>query len=56
MNQTIVLNNRPKGRPQLSDFLFIEEDMPEIRAGEILLRSCYVSVDPYLRSKMAVKI
>jgi len=52
MNQTIVLNNRPKGSPQLSDFLFVEEEMPEVRAGEILLRSCYVSVDPYLRSKM----
>lgn len=52
MNQTILLNKRPKGKPQAGDFKFVEEDIPAIHAGEILLKTSYVSVDPYLRGKM----
>jgi len=52
MNHAILLNNRPKGMPQIDDFKFVEEDMPAIRKGEVLLKTSYVSVDPYLRSKM----
>jgi NADPH-dependent curcumin reductase CurA len=53
MNQSILLNNRPKGKPQSDDFKFVKEDMPVIQPGEILLKTSYVSVDPYLRSKMS---
>ena len=52
MNQSILLNNRPKGKPQSDDFKFVKEDMPVIQPGEILLKTSYVSVDPYLRGKM----
>lgn len=52
MNQTIILNNRPIGRPQQADFKFVSEDMPSLASGEILLKTCYVSVDPYLRGRM----
>ncbi len=48
MNHTILLNKRPVGKPLLSDFKFV----PEIQAGEILLKASYVSVDPYLRGRM----
>ncbi|CAM3606164.1 NADP-dependent oxidoreductase [Zobellia roscoffensis] len=51
--KTILLKNRPKGRPSVSDFEFIENDSPlEIKDGELLLETAYVSVDPYLRGKM----
>lgn len=53
MSQTILLNKRPVGRPELSDFKFINEDKPTIASGEILLRTSYVSVDPYLRGRMS---
>lgn len=53
MNHAILLNNRPEGKPQLSDFAWITEEQPEIQSGEVLLRTSYVSVDPYLRGRMS---
>lgn len=52
MNKTILLNKRPIGKPLLSDFKFISEEVEEIKTGEILLKTTYVSVDPYLRGRM----
>ena len=53
MNKAIILKSRPKGSPQLSDFKSIEEKMPEIMQGEVLLKTLFVSVDPYLRGRMS---
>ena len=52
MNKVILLDKRPVGKPALSDFKFIEEEMPVPAEGEILLKTLYVSVDPYLRGRM----
>ena len=52
MNQTILLNNRPVGRPQLTDFKFVSGEKPQIGTNELLLKTTYVSVDPYLRGRM----
>ena len=52
MNKTIILDKRPFGKPQLSDFKFISNDIETITDGEILLKTTYVSVDPYLRGRM----
>jgi NADPH-dependent curcumin reductase CurA len=48
MNKVIVLNRRPLGKPVLGDFKFTVEEMPVADDGEILLKTRYVSVDPYL--------
>ena len=53
MNKTIILKSRPKGTPHLSDFELTDEKMPEVMQGEILLKTKYVSVDPYLRGRMS---
>ncbi|MEO5787993.1 NADP-dependent oxidoreductase [Gelidibacter sp.] len=54
MIKSIVLKNRPKGKPSLSDFEFITEDLNlTINPGELLLETAYVSVDPYLRGRMS---
>ena len=52
MNKTILLEKRPVGKPQLTDFKFVSEEDEDIAAGEILLKTVYVSVDPYLRGRM----
>lgn len=52
MNHSIILNKRPAGKPEKTDFKFIEEDVPDIADGEVLLETLYVSVDPYLRGRM----
>lgn len=52
MNITIQLKNRPKGKPTLNDFEFVKEEEPSPKNGEILLKTKYISVDPYLRGRM----
>lgn len=52
MSKTILLKNRPAGKPSTSDFEIIEENDPQPKDGEILLKSHYISVDPYLRGRM----
>lgn len=52
MNKVILLNKRPVGKPTLSDFKTISEEIPVAKDGEILLKIVYVSVDPYLRGRM----
>ncbi|MGY8915475.1 MAG: NADP-dependent oxidoreductase, partial [Flavobacteriales bacterium] len=52
MSKTILLDNRPEGMPKMSNFKIIDETTPEIKSGEILLKTSYISVDPYLRGRM----
>ena len=52
MNKTILFKNRPAGKPSTHDFEIISEDDPKPGEGEILLKSLYISVDPYLRGRM----
>jgi NADPH:quinone reductase len=53
MNKVILLANRPVGKPSASDFKFEDIDMPSSKDGEVLLKTTYVSVDPYLRGRMS---
>ncbi len=53
MNKTILLKKRPVGKPKLSDFKFVSNEVENITAGEFLLKTTYVSVDPYLRGRMS---
>jgi len=53
MNKTIILNSRPVGKPKISDFKTIQDEKPELEQGEMLLKSNYISVDPYLRGRMS---
>jgi NADPH-dependent curcumin reductase CurA len=52
MNNVISLYKRPVGKPTLGDFSFTEEEMPVSHHGEVLIKTLYVSVDPYLRGRM----
>jgi len=52
MNKVILLDQRPAGKPTLSNFKFVEEELPALHVGEVLLKTLYVSVDPYLRGRM----
>ena len=52
MNKSILFVNRPKGKPSLDDFKIVEEEDPQPGDGELLLKSVYISVDPYLRGRM----
>lgn len=52
MNSVIVLSSRPIGMPTVHNFKFITEDIPIPQKDMILLKTLYVSVDPYLRGRM----
>lgn len=51
-NKVILFENRPDGKPKLTDFRFGEEKVPKVLDGKVLLKTLYVSVDPYLRGRM----
>ncbi|MGE7662582.1 NADP-dependent oxidoreductase [Peribacillus sp. NPDC097197] len=50
--QTITLANRPKGMPSKEDFKFVESEVPSPKENQILVRTLYLSVDPYMRGRM----
>ena len=52
-NRRVVLAQRPKGLPD-ADTLRIETDaVPEPGPGEMLLRTVFLSLDPYMRGRMS---
>src|SRR2546423_14282641 len=52
-NRRITLASRPAGFPEEPDFALEEAEIPEPQAGEVLVRSLYVSLDPYQRGRMS---
>jgi len=53
VNRQIVLAARPEGEPKPSDFRLIESEAPQPREGEVLLRTLWLSLDPYMRGRMS---
>ena len=51
-NRRILLNARPDGFPTEADFRMVEAPAPEPAAGEMLVRTIYLSLDPYMRGRM----
>lgn len=52
MNKQVVLGSRPNGLPALDNFKIIETPVPPLNEGEVLLRTLYFSLDPYMRPRM----
>src|SRR5262245_33340577 len=52
MNRQITLAARPTGFPKESDFRLVESAIPTPGPGEVLVRTLYLSVDPYMRGRM----
>lgn len=48
-----VLASRPHGEPVAANFHLEEGDIPEPGHGQILLRTVYLSLDPYMRGRMS---
>jgi NADPH-dependent curcumin reductase len=52
VNRRIVLARRPQGSPTSRDFRLEEAAMPSPGEGQVLLRTLYLSLDPYMRNVM----
>ena len=43
----------PVAEPQDSDFELVSTELPEVGEGQVLLRTIYLSLDPYMRGRMS---
>ena len=53
VNRQFVLAERPQGEPTKHTLRLREEDIPSAPAGQMLLRTEYLSLDPYMRGRMS---
>ncbi|MEX6505424.1 NADP-dependent oxidoreductase [Jiella sp. M17.18] len=53
VNRRLLLAERPKGEPTRSTFRLEEAAVPEPGAGEMLLRTAFLSLDPYMRGRLS---
>lgn len=53
VNHRLVLARRPVGEPQETDFRMEQEAVPTPGPGQVLLRTLWLSLDPYMRGRMS---
>ena len=51
-NQRIVLASRPAGAPTAENFRLESVPVPPVGDGQLLIRTLYLSLDPYMRLRM----
>ncbi len=52
-NRQFVLAERPNGAPTKETLRLIESDVPEVGPNQMLLRTEFLSLDPYMRGRMS---
>ena len=52
LNRRIVLAERPMGEPTASTLRLDAVPLPKAGVGQMLLRTQYLSLDPYMRGRM----
>ena len=53
INRSLVLAARPDGPPSAANFRLEESPLPVPAPGQVLLRTVYLSLDPYMRGRMS---
>lgn len=51
-NEQVILAERPTGMPDETHLVLQEGAMPEAAEGEVVLKTLYLSLDPYMRGRM----
>jgi NADPH-dependent curcumin reductase len=52
-NRRILLARRPTGEPSEADFALSEVELEDLQPGQMLLRTLWLSLDPYMRGRMS---
>jgi NADPH-dependent curcumin reductase CurA len=52
-NRQILLKSRPAATPSLANFELAERPVPQPADGEVLTRTLFLSLDPYMRGRMS---
>lgn len=53
INRQVTLASRPHGAPTPANFNLVESSLPLVGDNEMLLRTIYLSLDPYMRGRMS---
>ena len=53
VNRQVILNSRPQGYPTDDNFKMLEGEIPVPGDGQVLVRTIWLSVDPYMRGRMS---
>ena len=54
-NKQQRLVSRPTGEPTLDNFRLVEEPLPELAPGQVLVQHHFLSLDPYMRGRMSAE-
>jgi len=52
-NKKVVLASRPVGEPKPENFRLVDDPVPALGDGQILLQTLFLSLDPYMRGRMS---
>lgn len=52
-NRQVRLKSRPPGMPTVDNFDCVDASMPPLADGDVLRRTIYLSLDPYMRGRMS---
>nr|WP_294504013.1 NADP-dependent oxidoreductase [uncultured Rhodopila sp.] len=52
LRRSVVLKRRPSGEPSKADFDIREDAIPHPQAGEVVTRTIWLSIDPYMRGRL----
>ena len=52
VNRQIILRRTARGMPVAEDFELVQQPIPQPGEGEVLVRTIYLSLDPYMRGRM----
>ena len=53
MRRSIILKRRPSGSPRGDDFEMRDDSIPTPGAGEVVTRTIWLSIDPYMRGRLS---
>jgi NADPH-dependent curcumin reductase CurA len=52
LRRSVVLKRRPSGEPTKADFEIREDSIPHPQPGEVVTRTIWLSIDPYMRGRL----
>ncbi|MBS0640865.1 MAG: NADP-dependent oxidoreductase, partial [Proteobacteria bacterium] len=52
LRRSVVLKRRPRAEPSADDFDIVEDSIPNPGPGEVLTRTLWLSIDPYMRGRL----
>lgn len=55
LRRSVVLKRRPSGEPSAHDFEVREDAIPVPEPGEVVTRTIWLSIDPYMRGRLRVE-